>query len=287
MLCVSMVQAVCMVRGAGAADPPTSQPAAAPTSQPTSQPARGDDAPAFNAEGSDQFAIELADQVMAAMGGQQAWDDTHYLRWTFFGRRTLLWDKFTNTVRIDMNGPDGGPIVLIVNLTTGDGVSFRDGAEIPGDDGQLVRKNAAKMWINDSYWLLMPYKLKDPGVTLRWVRTYVGDDGHPFDVIELTYDKVGATPQNKYHVHIDRARNLVTKWEFFRDANDEAALLSTPWTDWKRYGSILLSSGRGEMSLTDIAVFDDVPATAFTSPEPVDYDAATPAKTEAEAGQTD
>jgi hypothetical protein len=275
---VSSMLTVSLAGSAQAADPPASQPASPPTSQPTSQPVGGDDAPVFNAAGSDQLAMDIADEVMTALGGRKAWDDTRYIRWTFFGRRTLLWDKFNDMVRIEMKGPSGGPVVLIVNLTTREGVGYRDGVEIPGDDGEIIVNNAVKMWINDSYWLVMPYKLKDPGVTLRWVRTYMGDDGHPFDVIQLTYDKVGETPQNKYHVHIDRTSGLVTKWEFFRDAHDDAPLLGTPWTDWKRYGGIMLSSGRGEMGLTDIAVYDEVPATAFTSPEPVDFDAAKPAE---------
>jgi hypothetical protein len=26
-------------------------------------------------------------------------------------------------------------------------------------------------WINDAYWLVMPWKLQDPGVTLSYVKT--------------------------------------------------------------------------------------------------------------------
>ncbi|MEJ2086172.1 MAG: hypothetical protein P8Y44_10915, partial [Acidobacteriota bacterium] len=44
-------------------------------------------APGFNAEASDDEAIVIADQVMEALGGRKAWDDTRYLTWNFFGRR--------------------------------------------------------------------------------------------------------------------------------------------------------------------------------------------------------
>jgi hypothetical protein len=27
------------------------------------------------------------------------------------------------------------------------------------------------LWINDAYWLVMPWKLQDPGVTLSYVKT--------------------------------------------------------------------------------------------------------------------
>ena len=44
----------------------------------------------FNLEASDEKAIALADEVMEAMGGRKNWDATRYIRWNFFGRRTLL-----------------------------------------------------------------------------------------------------------------------------------------------------------------------------------------------------
>ena len=54
-------------------------------------------APGFNTN-SDAKAIEIADQVMEAMGGRKNWDDTRYLFWNFFGVRTLLWDKQSGDV---------------------------------------------------------------------------------------------------------------------------------------------------------------------------------------------
>ncbi len=39
----------------------------------------------FDMAGSDPKAVEIADQVMQAMGGRKAWDNTHYISWNFFG----------------------------------------------------------------------------------------------------------------------------------------------------------------------------------------------------------
>ena len=47
----------------------------------------------FNSAQSDIEAVEIADQVMMAMGGRAAWDATRYLAWDFFGARKLIWDK--------------------------------------------------------------------------------------------------------------------------------------------------------------------------------------------------
>ena len=48
-------------------------------------------------------------------------------------------------------------------------------------------------WINDTYWLVMPFKLKDSGVTLKYVgdgKTQAGDDA---DVLAMTFKNVGVT----------------------------------------------------------------------------------------------
>ncbi|HXO29659.1 MAG TPA: hypothetical protein VOA80_20070, partial [Thermoanaerobaculia bacterium] len=50
---------------------------------------------------SDPKAVAVADATLAAMGGQAAWDGTHYLRFTFAGRRTHFWDKWTGRHRLE------------------------------------------------------------------------------------------------------------------------------------------------------------------------------------------
>ena len=113
--------------------------------------------------------------------------------------------------------------------------------------------NANSMWINDAYWLVMPFKLKDSGVTLQ----YVGKDtlltGDAADRLALTFQNVGDTPDNKYHVWVDE-NNLIQQWAFFRSATDSLPQFITPWTSYHQYGAILLSGDRGKYQLTDIAV---------------------------------
>ena len=55
----------------------------------------------FDLAGSDAEAIRIADRVMLAMGGREAWDSTRHLRWKFFGRRLHVWDKHTGDLRIE------------------------------------------------------------------------------------------------------------------------------------------------------------------------------------------
>ena len=72
------------------------------SSENTQEPYGNPPAEGFNLEGSDPEAIEVADQVMEAMGGREAWDNTRHIAWNFFGSRDLVWDKWTGDVRIDM-----------------------------------------------------------------------------------------------------------------------------------------------------------------------------------------
>ncbi|HVR28235.1 MAG TPA: hypothetical protein VMS86_01775, partial [Thermoanaerobaculia bacterium] len=58
-------------------------------------------------------------------------------------------------------------------------------------------------------------------------------------------------------------------WAYYPTAADEAPRFKTPWASWTRHGGILLSGDRGQMQLTEIAVYDQVAETAFTSPDPI------------------
>ena len=220
---------------------------AAPTiSTPTNPPAEN-----FDGENSDEQAIAIADKVMEAMGGRKAYDDTRYLSWNFFGSRKHWWDKTTGDIRIESQKDDFKLIMNIHDLT---GKVLMDGAELTHPDSLTKYLQRGKdMWINDSYWLLMPYKLKDSGVTLKYVGAEK-TDSTDYDVLSLEFKDVGKTPENKYHVYVDKKTDLVDQWSFFTTAQDSAARFTTPWVDYVEHGGILLSGDRGNYKLTEISV---------------------------------
>ena len=223
-------------------------------------------APGFDAAGSDPKAIALADEVMAAMGGRANWDATRYITWRFFGFRLHVWDKWTGDIRFEQDD-----LTVLMNIHSKEGRAFVAEKEISDPDTLAAKlDHGYRAWINDSYWLVMPYKLKDTGVTLHYRGLEATEDGRPAEVLELTFKDVGVTPQNKYAVWIDQESRLVTQWAFYREATDAEPRFTGPWTNWQRHGSILLSDGRGERQHTDVAVLDKLSRKVFTSPDPLD-----------------
>ena len=254
-------------------------PASPPTTQPTSRPATDDPSPSTKetkTEASDPAAVALADLTMKAMGGRKAWDETRYIAWNFFGSRSHIWDKYTGNVRIEYNDRETNePIVLLMNIKTIKGRAWRNGEAVADAEAlQEMLKSGKGAWINDSYWLLMPYKLQDPGATLNALGEKMMEDGRPAEVVQLTFTDVGNTPQNKYHVYIAKDTQLVEQWDYFSKADDAEPQFKIPWKDWKRHGRIMLSGDRSAPGgragkLTDIAVFDELPESVFTSPEDI------------------
>jgi hypothetical protein len=217
----------------------------------------------FNWADSDPRAIALADSVMVANGGRQAWDQTRYLRWNFFGRRQLTWDKWGNRVRIEVPADS---TIYVVDLETLEGKVSIKGREMVDADtlGQLLAR-AKSIWINDSYWLVMPFKLKDSGVTLSYLRADTTQTGEPAEVVQLTFQEVGDTPNNKYEVYIAKATKRVVQWAFFQTYEQAEPNFITPWADYRKYGHLWLSGDRGQRHLTDIEVLEEVDDRVFTS----------------------
>ena len=252
----------------------------AQTSQPTSRPANSDTpenpaAQGFNSKDSDEKAIAIADAVMETMGGRKAWDDTRYLAWKFFDFRMHHWDKHTGDIRVEFER-EGIRTVYLANLHTQKGRAWVNGEEITDPDplAEMMEK-AMSAWINDSYWLVMPYKLKDSGVTLKYVGEKEMEDGRAAEVLELTFNAVGNSPENKYHVFVAKDSGLVEQWAYFSTATDDEPRMTTPWQNWTRYGNIMLSADRGmrrgkPSRHTNIAVYETLPESVFTDPGPID-----------------
>ena len=111
----------------------------------------------FNITNSDPQAIAIADKVMEASGGRKAWDNTRYISWNFFGFRKLLWDKWTGDVKIQYVQSD---LDILLNINTLQGKVRKDGTELDNPDSVAhYVKRGNSIWINDSYWLVMPLSL--------------------------------------------------------------------------------------------------------------------------------
>lgn len=216
----------------------------------------------FDQAGSDPKAIELANKAMDAMGGRKNWDKTRFIAWNFFGNRKLIWDKWTGNVRVDNVNNDQ---TILLNINDGKGRIFKYGQEqTHADSLAKYLKQGKGAWINDGYWLTMPFKLKDSGVTLKYLGEEKTQDGADADVIQLTFKNVGNTPDNKYKVWVNKANHLVWQWAYYPKFDAEKPGFIRPWTDYKKHGKILLSGERGDRDLTDIMVFDQLPESIFT-----------------------
>jgi hypothetical protein len=216
---------------------------------------------------SDPKAIALADKVIKNMGGAKAWNNTRYLAWGWRDQYHV-WDKFENNFRWEKD-----TLVVVANLNTREGKAYSKGKDISETAaGKKLIQNIYPVWANNSYWFIMPYKLRDKGVTLKYKGPGQTKAGEEADLVELTFKEVGVTPNNRYILAIDKKSGLITEWSFFRNYADPKPGFTMAWTDYRPYGKIKLSAGRGEdakMGMTHIAVAQQLPANVFNSPMPI------------------
>lgn len=209
----------------------------------------------LNTNPSDPRAQRIADDVMIANGGQEAWDDLTYVKWNFFGSRLHVWNKKTNDYYIKGLKDD---FLIRGNLKTGTTSLIQNDKQVTNQDSLTkYGEKAVKMWNNDAYWLLMPFKLKDPGTTLKYLNTSTDLAGNDAYRLELTFTDVGDTPDNKYIIYVDTKTNLVTQWDFYVDRDDEKPRFQIPWTAYEKYDGVYLASDRGDKyKLEQIATGD-------------------------------
>lgn len=226
---------------------------------------------AFAAESRDDSSVALAESVMEKMGGQSAWDSTRYLQWNFFGGRTHYWDRYTGDVRIEAT-TDDDQYLYLMNIHSKQGRVFRnDEALVEGEELTESLQRGYETWVNDSYWMVMPYKLLDPGVSLAYLGERTMEDGRAADVVTMTFgEAIGVTPQNRYDIFIGKESGLVEAWSFYSDADDTEPRFTMPWADWKTFGQIRLATSHGQGKDWAIVVHDSLPRSVFENPSGVD-----------------
>jgi hypothetical protein len=223
-------------------------------------------------------AAALASRVVDSMGGQQRWDAARLLRFDFTSRRdgatgTVYrhwWDRQTGDYRLEGSDREGRAYRALFDLDTRQGRAWREGRELAGEELAALLETAYGRFINDSYWLLMPWKWRDPGVDLD----YEGKrqvDGREYEVVRLSFGSgVGLTSNDRYWAFVDPATARVARWAYVLQDEQGAPGTGEPtvwaWEDWtKTAAGIELATVRRRVGGPDVQILFPV-AEAWSEP---------------------
>ena len=200
--------------------------------------------------GADAKALEVADRLLQALGGRENWEKARYFRFDFVveqngkevGNFKHLWDRYTGRYRVEGTNEKGQKyVVLFQDINAKKGDVFVNGQPAPAEAKQKFLDTGFERFTNDSYWLLMPYKWKDPGVHLKYEGTSKGDQGQVWDKVLLTFENVGLTPKDRYWAFVNQKTGLMDKWEFILQGGKGPAS-TFDWLNWQPYSGIMLST---------------------------------------------
>ncbi len=207
----------------------------------------------FDRSKSDQKALQVVDEMWEALGGKDKWQKTRFLsyHWLVEVNGEVRsdyrhdWDRYTNEYRVEGTSRNGEHFVAIFNTQTKAGDVFLDGTKVIEDTTKTQwLERAYGRYINDSYWLIMPYKLNDPGVVLN----YEGEkevDGQIYDLVKVTFEDVGLTPGDTYWAYIGKSDRLMHKWEYrLEDQEADAKPSGSWWKEWQTFGNIKLAMNK-------------------------------------------
>jgi hypothetical protein len=231
------------------------------------------------AQGTDRPATadELADRVIEALGGAEAWEATRFVVFEFAGARRHWWDRYTGRHRLEGTTEEGQPYVVLQDVhDEGEvGRAWVGGEPVVSDRADEMVRNAYAAWVNDTFWLISPFKLRDPGVRLELAgRETV--DGVEYDKLHLSFEDVGLTPGDQYWMFVHPETGRIERWAYVLESQEPPPTV-WEWLDWERYGpGILLSSRRVRerdgrtLTLGPIAVPAELPDWVFGTPAPVE-----------------
>ncbi len=189
-------------------------------------------------------AEETATRVIEALGGAERFQSLNGLRWSFGtsvndtvrSTRRHSWNKHSGWHKVDGVGRDG--VHYAVAHVLGDstqGWATLAMRSLQGDSLRRAIQRGDALWTNDSYWFLMPYKLRDPGVRLADLgdTTLAGVVHRRFG---MSFDGVGLTPGDRYTVVVNTATWRVTSWSFVLQGQQASS--EWTWEGWEQHAGL-------------------------------------------------
>ncbi len=131
-------------------------------------------------------AEELADKMLSSLG-YEAYQSLERISWSFPKGHHFVWDKSQDSVLVKWDDYQ-----VKFRTTTLDGWATKADQEQTGEQLKEVLFEAWSMFANDSFWLVAPFKIRDPGTSRGYVKLKEGE------ALLVSYSSGGVTPGDSY-----------------------------------------------------------------------------------------
>jgi hypothetical protein len=193
---------------------------------------------------------QIATDLWKASGGEN-WAKVKEVRFTFAveqeGKPLFsaehVWNVAAGTDEVKWKDKQGKDHQVTANLA----------APTSDDDG----KAAYARWVNDSYWLLAPLKVRDRGVQVE-AGGQKDLNGVTCETVHLKFDKVGLTPTDRYLFYVDPKTKLPLAWDYIPESGTG---MQATWEKFQSFGGLNLATEHNfngkTIKLTGIKVVAD------------------------------
>lgn len=223
----------------------------------------------------DPKAVAIANAMQDAMGGLANWQKAHFIRYDFIVQhdgktvfsRSHLWNKQTGDYRLEEKTKDGKSEIVLFNINTRQGSAYLDGKKVEGAAAAKDVNDAYAAFVNDSWWLDMPWNWLNEGVNLKYLGARKRGS-ETDDVVQLTFNHVGLTPGDMYHAFVSRGSHLMTHWEYVLQSHQKGSW-NWKWTETngiKLPSTHVSADGKTTISMGRVEVLDSVDPSYFTDP---------------------
>jgi hypothetical protein len=219
----------------------------------------------MSAQARDEKADSIGKELIAALGGQAAWESARQFRFDFVVERegkpvasfSHAWDRYTGDYRLNGTDKTGAPFSVYFNVNTKQGKALVNGKPAEGEARDALLKNAYGRFINDTYWLLAPWKIFDPGVHLAYDGEKPCPDGGVCDLLKLSFEDVGLTPKDIYWFWITREGRQMVQWQYVLNGAQEEPTTAL-WKNWQKFSGVSLSTEKPLVGKPAVIRFDNV-----------------------------
>ncbi len=164
----------------------------------------------------DQLALNIQEAVQ-----HEAYINTDYLQWTFRNKNHYLWNRKMHTVNVTLDD-----ITVHLNLKTPSKSSISESStDLSNAKKQKLIDKALASFNNDSFWVVAPHKLFDPGVKRKLVTL---EDNSK--ALLVTYSSGGKTPGDSYLWKVDE-NYLPTSYQMWVSIIPIGGIEAT-WEGW-------------------------------------------------------